>query len=423
MHSSDVGHAAPSAWRGFAPNRNDRPDGPGQGHRRHDHDWHRGGAPSSGQDFARNVVYERVVSALRAQYGTGQTVPVAGSSSADAVTQGLANAAAQAFGRGGFAIASLRDAVDTGLSDATSQLQSLGIGAEDVAGLAADLRSKLEAFIGAAGQGAVAAAGARFSQKQKTEIEIVTQEGDTVRLSLRSRAMVAVGGVAANGSDGTASKAAATVIAGSKFEISVEGNLNDDEIAAIRDVLTKVEDLADDFFAGDVQAAFEAASNLDIDGDQLASVALELKLKQRLSAAGFLSQPVSTPAPIPTPAPTAPPVEASPPPASAPVVDVPDVPPPQAADEAAEGDTPPATDPAPTTPPPEGEPLPDASAITSFLMDLLDSLQDAGSSGSFSVSWRFKLEMLYSVVTTRSVEEPASQVATAKLGDTLGALS
>src|SRR5262245_1495394 len=98
MHSNDVSHA-PEAWRGFAPHKADRTSGwPDHGHRHHggDHGERHAQPPRDAKDLVRTVKYERVVTALRMQYGVGRSVPVQGASAADAATQDLANAVNQA---------------------------------------------------------------------------------------------------------------------------------------------------------------------------------------------------------------------------------------------------------------------------------------------------------------------------------------
>ena len=257
MHSIDPAHVISSApLSGFAPHgpvsssppSDAANNGPGI-------DRTRANAPSRGSDFVRHALYAQVMISLHAAYRIATAVPVQGLTPAESAAHGLAGATSQALAPGGKGADSLRESVDSSLQDATSQLQALGVNVEDVAALAESIRSQLESFIGAAGsaqaggasQESVAGAGVSFVQKQKTKLEIVTQEGDVVRLSLRSRVTVAAGGVATSTADGTASSAAATVISGSKFELSVDGNLNDEEIAAIRDVLTKVEALAEVF--------------------------------------------------------------------------------------------------------------------------------------------------------------------------------
>jgi hypothetical protein len=134
------------------------------------------------------------------------------------------------------------------------------------------------------GSGAVAFS-ADALLRQKTTLRFVTQEGDIVELSLRSRAELQVAGAAGAADGGSVAAGSAHVISGARLSIHVHGNLNDAELAAIRDVLGKVEDLAAQFHSGDIAAAFAAASALQIDGAQLASVALDMRQSLRIQAA------------------------------------------------------------------------------------------------------------------------------------------
>ena len=433
MHSIDTAHVISSApLSGFAPHgpvsssppSDAANNGPGI-------DRTRANAPSRGSDFVRHALDAQVMISLHAAYRIATAVPVQGLTPAESAAHGLAGATSQALAPGGKGADSLRESVDSSLQDATSQLQALGVNVEDVAALAESIRSQLESFIGAAGsaqaggasQESVAGAGVSFVQKQKTKLELVTQEGDVVRLSLRSRVTVAAGGVATSTADGTASSAAATVISGSKFELSVDGNLNDEEIAAIRDVLTKVEALAEVFFRGDVQAAFAAAADLQIDGDQLASVALDLTLKQRLRAVGFVSQPVASLPPAVPAAGTAPePLQTPPVPAigtspSEPLADA------APADPAGNnGDT---INPPPANPQQSESAALSGSTITDYLMHLLDSLRNAGNVGYASVSWKSKLELLLAVTSAHADVEPvpAAKSAMDKLVEAVTSLA
>jgi hypothetical protein len=138
--------------------------------------------------------------------------------------------------------------------------------------------------------------------RQKTTLQFVTQEGDVVELTLRSRTALDMAGAAGSGADGVVAAGSARVIAGSRLAIHVQGNLNDAEMAAIQDVLTQVEDLAAQFYAGSVDSAFAAASALDIDGSQLAAVALDMRQSLRLHAAAAV---IGSAAPAAPAAPTA----------------------------------------------------------------------------------------------------------------------
>lgn len=427
MHFIDNAHfPSRAAWGALAPHEPAQasPRSAAERHR-HDNDAADIGISSRDSDFPRQVLSARVMMALHADYRMGEVVPVPGLTPAQSTGQALAAAARQALAPGGQGADSLRTLVGSGLQDATSWLQGLGAAVENVATLAQEVRSQLESFIGLAAaaqaqsvaQDTAVAGGVRFSQTQKQKLEIVTQEGDTVRLSLRSRVEVSAGGLASTASDGGIGTtnnlaAAVTVVSSGKFQISVDGHLNDDELAAIREVLTKVEALAEDFFQGNVQAAFAAAAQLDIDAGQLASVALDLSLKQRLRVSGFVQTapvpPLVAPAPI-APATALPEPDAT---GSEPL---------PGADSAAAVSAPADAAAAPISATQPDSALSPGLTISGYLRQVLDSLREAGSSGQASGSWRFKIELLYAAVSADAAQPSAraSEAAVNKLGEAL----
>jgi len=60
------------------------------------------------------------------------------------------------------------------------------------------------------------------------------------------------------------------------MRFSIEGELDDDEVAAIDALLGKVMNLADQFYNGDVEGAYNAALELGYDRDEIASYAINL---------------------------------------------------------------------------------------------------------------------------------------------------
>ena len=101
------------------------------------------------------------------------------------------------------------------------------------------------------------------------DFTVKTQEGDTVTISASSR-------FAAKGVE-TGQSSSFRVQQSQQFDLSIEGDLNADELAAINDLLSQVNDLSEQFFNGDLDAAFEAALDLGFDAEEIASFAVDLK--------------------------------------------------------------------------------------------------------------------------------------------------
>jgi hypothetical protein len=60
------------------------------------------------------------------------------------------------------------------------------------------------------------------------------------------------------------------------WQVEVQGDLSDAERSSLESLLGQVQDLAGDFYAGDLEGAFDRALALDMDGSQLASMSLNL---------------------------------------------------------------------------------------------------------------------------------------------------
>lgn len=112
------------------------------------------------------------------------------------------------------------------------------------------------------------------------EFELTTQEGDVVKIQAMSNyesyqeALSAQG----NGKELYASYSEQNNRSG--FNLLVEGDLNDDEMAAIESLMAQVNDLASEFYTGDLGTAFDMAMNLTSDADQIAQFSLDLKQSQ-----------------------------------------------------------------------------------------------------------------------------------------------
>ena len=125
-----------------------------------------------------------------------------------------------------------------------------------------------------------------YLRSEKSVLKIRTQEGDVV--SLRIRVGQALNLTTAKTDDGETQVAETRLAAKSSTRVSltVKGELNPDEMAAIQSVFEQSAALAEEFFAGDIATAFGAASGFEIDAQQLARVSLRLKLSESLTYSG-----------------------------------------------------------------------------------------------------------------------------------------
>lgn len=145
----------------------------------------------------------------------------------------------------------------------------------------------------------------RFAATAETfDLAVTTRDGDRLRISVAqaSASYSEQGMLAASDGQSTgvlAYQRSSSVQIGA-FQISVEGELDQEEMTALSDLLKQVEGLSGSFYSGDMAGAFDRAMSLQMDGEQLASMSLQLtqtRVRQATDAyaavAGNSAQPAS----------------------------------------------------------------------------------------------------------------------------------
>lgn len=118
------------------------------------------------------------------------------------------------------------------------------------------------------------------SSKQKSTISIRTQDGDIVRLTLKNVEQLSATRMQVSNNNGTATSTEIEVSSRSRMKLQVEGDLNEVELEAIRNVFAQAEKMADDFFGGDMGAAFKLAEGFEFDTEQLMRVNMRFKMQE-----------------------------------------------------------------------------------------------------------------------------------------------
>ncbi len=257
---------------------------------------------------------------------------------------------------------------------------------------------------------------AREVRKERGAIDLVTAEGDRVSIRFRTKEVVAGSVTQATGADGTSVTAAkSSVFARGGVKIEVDGNLNADELKAIGDLLGKVDDIANKFFSGDVQAAFTAASSLGVDSDQIAAYRLNLTYSRKIAAVygaiGATAPASSTQTPASTP------TSGGTPPAASTTTSAPD----SSGNASSTSTSTPASD---TT---AGASATDSAQKTllDFINDALSKLASANGAGRITFSTHWKVSVLMTALQSVQPMRPttgADQTAasnTQLLGDSL----
>ncbi|WP_236210225.1 DUF5610 domain-containing protein [Metapseudomonas otitidis] len=143
------------------------------------------------------------------------------------------------------------------------------------------------------------------------DMEVTTREGDKLKISIAqasanwssTSASASSTRTSGNGGTSTSTSAQASASIGSLqiggWSVQIEGDLNDDEKAALTDLLGQVQDISSKFYSGDLSGAFDRALALNMNGDQLASMSLNLSqttYAQATSTYGAVSEEGGQPA-------------------------------------------------------------------------------------------------------------------------------
>jgi len=123
----------------------------------------------------------------------------------------------------------------------------------------------------------------KYQRTEKTSLMIRTQEGDVVRLRFRISDLASVEGAESRDGDSQLAELDLKAQSAVRLKVFVKGDLNADELAAIQSVVQQAGRLANEFFAGDALAAFASASSLEVDSQQLAKVAIRMRVREQLS--------------------------------------------------------------------------------------------------------------------------------------------
>lgn len=183
--------------------------------------------------------------------------------------------------------------IQKGFAEARSILDNMNLLTEEVAATLDDTLkqtlSGLEGLLPATSQPISGArtsvlAAERYQAAETLSLKVKTQDGDevTITFNKQSNYESSVGGY--SDSTGSAVSFSTDRSESSDYRFSVEGNLDDAEIDALQSLIKDVNEIADDFFDGDIQSAFDQASEFRMDKTELASMNLQLTRSEHYSA-------------------------------------------------------------------------------------------------------------------------------------------
>lgn len=133
---------------------------------------------------------------------------------------------------------------------------------------------------------------AEYANTQDFTFELTTADGDTIsitanRTSSTSASSQGEEGGLGNGLSKGLGTSASNTQNSQQFTFAIEGELDEGEIEAINDVMNQVMSLSEQFYNGDVGAAYQAALELDYDSSEISTYALQLKQTESYTVAAI----------------------------------------------------------------------------------------------------------------------------------------
>jgi hypothetical protein len=145
------------------------------------------------------------------------------------------------------------------------------------------------------GKGNISGQQLDFSEQEQGSISITTREGDEINIHFGSTSSLSQQQIT---SDGTFSSQV-SFSQSQSFSLQIEGDINESEQQAINGLIKDIGKLADNFFGGDIEKAWQQGKDLGFDDSQIAGFSLDFReIKQINAVQQYASNSEETSSPI-----------------------------------------------------------------------------------------------------------------------------
>lgn len=173
-----------------------------------------------------------------------------------------------------------KEGIEKGYKEAVEILKGLGLYDEQLKGEVEEGRKLVDSGLESlannldklANKQPVSTRSVAVNAANSMTLEVLTREGDRVTVSFAQQKSMS------QSSDSFSASAA------QGWSMEVQGHLSEAEQSALATLFDDVQSLSEKFFAGDIGSALESAMNLGYDGQQLASLSLQLTQRTSFSA-------------------------------------------------------------------------------------------------------------------------------------------
>lgn len=191
-----------------------------------------------------------------------------------------------------------REGVNRGLDEALAELEDISLLTEDIENGVAQTRNIFEEQLGNLKQSyfpedaipetqAQQYMGATKAYSESSILELTTKEGDKVSISFNQNQSAGFSYDQSNSDNGFSQSLSLSSFSSKSFSYTVEGDLSDDEKAAIGNLVSQIADVQESFFGNNIEEAYQRVSALNVDFNQISSVSLELTQTQTVATQSY----------------------------------------------------------------------------------------------------------------------------------------
>lgn len=123
-----------------------------------------------------------------------------------------------------------------------------------------------------------------LQQSQSISLSLRTKDGDEVTIAIQRDTGSSRSDYASMTPGALSYASTQSAYDNSSYRYTITGELDDDEMAAITELTNDIEQVASHFFAGDYDAALKSASEIHLDGAELANYQLQMSDYKSISA-------------------------------------------------------------------------------------------------------------------------------------------
>ena len=183
--------------------------------------------------------------------------------------------------------------MDAGFQETTRAIQDFGSFTKNISDAFAEIRQRLDDLLNSLSQPAPTTINAnyfKYDASSETSIQIRTQDGDIVNIQFsNSSHQEYFNGSIENGQT-AANDTTYQNSSDSHYAFSVEGDLDEEELAAIEKLVTGIQEITKSHSQNDISAAFSTLNNINFDTSELQAYQFESKTVEEFKAVSLYQQ-------------------------------------------------------------------------------------------------------------------------------------